>query len=105
MANIRTRAAKLFDTGFQELITPEVIKLVYILAIAAYAVFVVVLVVAGFVESVGGGVLMLLLSPLLVALGFLAIRVCLEVLIVFFRLERHLRELSRIGQQQPHSEP
>jgi hypothetical protein len=104
MAKIRDRAAKLFDTGFQELITPDLIKVAYVLGIAAYVVFVVVLVVGGFGESIGAGVLMLVLSPLIFALGFLAIRVCLEVLIVFFRLEGHLRELSRIAQKQPHSE-
>jgi len=105
MAHIRNRAAKLLDTGFQELIAPELIKVVYILGVVAYAVFVVVLVVGAFEESIGAGVLMLLLSPLHFALGFLAIRVCLEVLIVLFRMERHLGELSRIAQQQPHGEP
>jgi len=104
MAKIRNRAAKLLDTGFQELITPDLIKVAYVLGVVACIVLVVAQIVGGFAESVGGGVLMLLLSPLIFALGLLAIRVSLEVLIVFFRLERHLRELSRIAQQQPHNE-
>ena len=105
MAQIRKHATKLLDTGFHDLITPDLIKVVYILGVVAYAVFVIVLVVGGFEESMGAGILMLVLSPLHFGLGFLTIRVCLEVLIVLFRMERHLRELSRIAQQQPHNEP
>ena len=40
MAKIRNRAARLLDTGFQELITPDLIKVAYILGVVAYAVFV-----------------------------------------------------------------
>ena len=104
MAKPRSRLTTFFDANFREMITPQIISLIYILAIVGSVAFVIVQIVAGFGRSNGTGVVMLLMSPLILAFGLLGIRICMELLIVVFRVERHLRELSRIAQQQPHTD-
>ena len=104
LAQSRSRLATLFDTRFADLVTPQIVALMYILAIVGDIMFVTMHVVVGFSQSTGAGVLMLLLSPLVFAIGLLAIRIGLELIIVVFRVERHLSELSRIARQQPHTD-
>ena len=79
----------LFDLKFDKLITPRVISIIYVIAIILAGLVAIAMIVSGFAQSAGQGLVLLILSPLVFLLYVLAARIYLELVIVIFRIERN----------------
>lgn len=87
--------ASLFDFSFETFITQRVVKVLYGLSIAAAGLWALFLIVSGFRDSAGTGVLMLLIGgPLVFLVIVIYARVVLEVLLVIFRISEQTSRLS-----------
>jgi hypothetical protein len=79
--------ASLFDVSFSSLVTPRVIKVLYVLSMIIIGLFALFFVVAAFSNSVAGGIVVLLIvAPLAGLLYLIYVRVLLELVIVIFRI-------------------
>jgi glycerol-3-phosphate acyltransferase PlsY len=87
--------ASLFDTRFDNLITPGLIRFIYILVMILMTIGYVVAVVAGFNSSGGSGVATLLLAPIFFLLYLILIRVWLELVVVAFKIREATEETAR----------
>jgi uncharacterized protein DUF4282 len=77
----------LFDPSFDELITPRVIKVLYILFMIAIGLFALLFVISAFAQDTAFGVVTLfILAPLGGLLYLILARVYLELIIVIFRI-------------------
>jgi hypothetical protein len=77
----------LFDPSFDELITPRVIKVLYILFMIAIGLFALLFVISAFAQDTAFGVVTLfVLAPLGGLLYLILARVYLELIIVIFRI-------------------
>ena len=86
----------LFDISFKTLVTPRIIKVLYALSIVAAGFIAVVLVVEGFSESAGKGVLSLFfVSPLVFLILVISSRIVYELAIVVFRISDQTAEIAR----------
>lgn len=74
------------DTRFNELITPKIIRFLYILFAILIAIGVVVAIIAAFANDAGSGVLTLILAPIVGLLWLILARVYLELVIVAFKI-------------------
>jgi hypothetical protein len=91
----------LFDVSFSSLITPKVIKFVYVLSMVLIGLFALFLVGAAFSNSVAGGIVVLLIvAPLLALLYLIYVRVLLELVIVIFRIMESNSELVQLQRGQ-----
>ena len=93
----------LFDLKFDKLITPRVISIIYVIAIILVGLVAIAMIIAGFTESVGQGLVLLILSPLVFLLYVLIVRIWLELVIVVFRIERNTAK--PVGIEGPVAEP
>jgi hypothetical protein len=82
---------RLFDLSFSRFVTPSVIKLLFILAVAVVSLFALFMLILGFATITRGGILFVLLSPLYWLLGVIYARVFLELIIILFRIEANTR--------------
>jgi hypothetical protein len=88
----------LFDFGFDSLVTPKVIKVLYVLIMILLALGGLGLAAAAFSLSVVAGIFALLIVVPLVFLIYLALwRVVLEVFMVIFRISEDLRIIRDHG--------
>jgi len=86
----------LFDISFRTLVTPRVIKVLYALSIVAAGFISIVLVIEGFSESVGRGLLSLFfVGPLVFLILVISTRIVYELAIVVFRISDHTAEIAR----------
>jgi hypothetical protein len=76
----------LMDTRFDSLITPSLIRVVYIIAMILIAIGMLVAIVAGFAESPGTGILFLILAPLFALFYLVVTRLWLELIVVLFKI-------------------
>lgn len=88
--------SSLFDLSFKSFITPRIVKLLFILAIIGSAVFALIVFASGIsmMNYSGGGLLLVLLSPVVFVAGVVYSRVFLELTIVLFRMEEYLSEIA-----------
>ncbi len=82
---------RLFDMSFSRFVTPSIITLLFILAIAAASVFALFILIAGLASIGRGGILLVLLAPLYWLLAVIYARVFLELVIILFRIETNTR--------------
>lgn len=82
---------RLFDVSFSRFVTPSIIKLLFIVAIATASVFALFMLVAGFATIDEGGILLVLLAPLCWLLAIIYARVFLELVVILFRIESNTR--------------
>ncbi len=87
---------ELFDVSFSTLVTPRIIKVLYALSIIASAFIAIVLIVEGFSESLGRGILTLVfVGPLVFLILVISSRIVYELAIVVFRISENTAEISR----------
>jgi hypothetical protein len=78
--------ATLFDFSFSEFVTTRVIRFVFGLGVVFSGIGALALLVGGFSNGFGSGLLMLILSPLAFLLYVLGVRIWCEIIIVMFRI-------------------
>ena len=84
----------LFDLSFTEFVTTRIIRFLFVLAIIVSAIVALAMVVAAFSSHSGAaGILGLLLSPVVFFLCVLYSRMCLELIIVVFRIAENTGRL------------
>jgi hypothetical protein len=76
----------LMDTRFDSLITPKLIRLLYVIGMVILTIAVIAVIIGGFVESAGTGVLALVLAPIVALIYLVVLRVYLELVIVAFKI-------------------
>ena len=76
----------LMDTRFDSLITPKLIRFLYVVSMILLAIGVVVAIIAGFADKVGSGVLALIFAPLVALIYLIVIRLWLELIVVTFKI-------------------
>jgi len=89
----------LFDFSFTSFITSKIIRFLYgffvfLAGLGAFA-----LIVIGFSDSGGVGILMLFLAPIGFLLAVVVARIYLEILIVVFRISEHVAEIAEQGRK------
>src|SRR5262245_50738133 len=77
---------RLFDLSFSQFITPSIIKLLFILAIALVSVMALGLFIGGLAAIDESGIFFVILAPIYWLFGVIWARVLLELVIVFFRI-------------------
>ena len=87
----------IFDLSFTEFITIRIIKFLFILGIIFAAIGTLVLIVTGFSNGIGAGILSLVLSPLIFLIYVLLARIWCEMVIVVFRIAEHTGRLVEQG--------
>src|SRR3982751_6488384 len=92
--------SSLFDISFTSFVTTKLIKVLYVLSLVVIAVTALVFVVAGFEESAGLGLFMLVIgAPLGALLYIIYTRVILEFIIQVFRIGELLRDQGEMQRQ------
>ena len=90
----------LFDFSFSEFITTKVIKFILGLAMVVNAILTIVFIVGAFQTGWLGGIIVLILSPLLYLIMMLISRMYLELIIVIFRIAENLIAIrDKLGAQ------
>jgi len=98
--------ASLFDTSFASLITPRVIKVIYIITMVVIGLAALFWIVAAFAQSVALGLVVLVIAAPIVSLLYLIYtRVLLEVIIALFRIMESNQELVQIQRGVPVTMP
>ncbi len=85
----------LFDTRFDSLITPKLIRLLYVISMVVLAIGVVVAIIVGFTDSAGTGIITLILSPIVALIYLIVIRVYLELVIVVFKIREGVGDVAQ----------
>jgi hypothetical protein len=76
----------LMDTRFDSLITPKLIRFLYVVSMIVLVIGVVVAIIVGFVDSAGSGILTLILAPIIALIYLIVIRLYLELIVVVFKI-------------------
>lgn len=76
----------LMDTRFDSLITPMLIRFLYVVSMIVLAIGVIVVVIGAFKGSAGSGVLALILAPIGALIYLIVIRLWLELIVVAFKI-------------------
>ena len=87
----------IFDLSFTEFITIRIIKFLFILGVIFAAIGTLVLIVTGFSNGIGAGIVSLILSPLIFLVYVLLARVWCEMILVVFRIAEHTGRLVEQG--------
>jgi hypothetical protein len=92
--------SSLFDISFTSFVTTKIIKVLYVLSLILIAITALVFVIAGFQESAGLGLFMLVIgAPLGALLYTIYTRVVLEFIIQVFRIGELLRDQGEMQRQ------
>lgn len=87
----------LFDLSFAEFITPGVMKVLFVILIAAVALGTLFMIIGAFTAGIWLGVLTLILSPVIFLLYALFARVWCEMIMVLFRIAENTSGLREPG--------
>jgi len=86
----------LFDLSFSEFITPKVIKFLYILCMIGIFIAAIMIIINGFNISTGIGVIsLLIIAPLYIVIGLFAVRVWLELVLIFFKIHDKIDKIKK----------
>jgi hypothetical protein len=89
--------AALFDTSFATLVTPRVIKVIYIISMVVIGLAALFWIAAAFTRSAAFGLLVLIIAaPIISLLYLIYTRVLLEVIIALFRIMETNVELVQL---------
>lgn len=76
----------LMDTRFDHLITPKLIRFLYVVSMIVLALGALVVVVSAFTHSAGSGIIALILAPLGALVYLIVVRLWLELIVVTFKI-------------------
>ena len=93
----------LMDTRFDSLITPKLIRFLYIVGMIVLAIGALVWIIAGFAHSAGDGVLFLILAPLAAFVYLVVLRLHLELIVVAFKIRDATEETA--ANTRPRTQP
>jgi hypothetical protein len=85
----------IFDISFSTFITSKLISVLYIASMALAALSTLSIVIGSFASDVTGGVVVLLLSPLIFLVQLVWFRVLLEIVVIIFKIAESLRSIDQ----------
>lgn len=84
----------LMDTRFDSLITPKLIRFLYVVSMIVLAIGTLIFIIAAFANEASTGILMLILAPLVALIYLIVIRLWLELIVVTFKIRDAAEEIS-----------
>jgi Domain of unknown function (DUF4282) len=84
----------LMDTRFDNLITPKLIRFLYVVSMVVLAIGAILVIVTAFGDEVGSGVIALILAPLGALLYLIVVRLWLELVVVAFKIREAAEEVA-----------
>ena len=84
----------LMDTRFDSLITPKLIRFLYIVGMVAIGLGTLIWIIGGFANSAGTGVLFLVLAPIAALLWLIVLRLYLELVVVAFKIRDSAEDIA-----------
>lgn len=84
----------LMDTRFDSLITPKLIRFLYVVSMIVLAIGTVVWIIAGFADKASTGVIFLILAPLIALIYLIVIRLWLELIVVTFKIRDAAEQIA-----------
>jgi hypothetical protein len=84
----------LMDTRFDSLITPKLIRFLYVVQIVALIIGTLFVVLVGFANDAGLGILFLILAPLAALIYLIVIRLYLELIVIAFKIRDAAEEVA-----------
>ncbi len=94
MSNQKSVYAGLSDFSFQDLVTPQLLKPLYAIALLAGGISVVIVVFQGLQQSPAQGLLALVFGLIGLVVWIMYIRMVLEVVVVLFRIADNTRRMA-----------
>jgi len=89
----------LMDTRFDSLITPMLIRFLYVVGMVVLTIGAIVFIVAAFTDSAGRGILTLILAPLVALVYLIVIRLYLELIVVVFKIRDAAEQIAENTQR------
>jgi hypothetical protein len=83
----------LMDSRFDSLITPKLIRLLYVIGMVVLAIAAIIVIVVNFTNSAGAGIIALILAPIVALIYLIVIRVYLELIIIAFKIREGVDEV------------
>jgi hypothetical protein len=84
----------MLDLSFTNFVTTKLIKVIYLLSIILACISGMAMIVAGIYNGIGTGILSLIVAPLVVILEITVCRVCLEIVMVIFRIAQDVNKIA-----------
>lgn len=84
----------LMDTKFDRLITPSLIRFLYVVVMILLALGALAVIIAGFAESAGSGIVLLILAPIVALIYLIVTRLWLELIVVAFKIRDAAEEVA-----------
>jgi hypothetical protein len=84
----------LMDTKFDNLITPKLIRFLYVVSIIVLAIGTLLVIISAFANKAGTGVLVLILAPIGALIYLIVIRLWLELIVVTFKIREAAEEVA-----------
>jgi hypothetical protein len=88
----------LLDFGFQKFITLSVIKVLYVLGIAAIGLALIAALITAFTQGGAATLAVLIIAPLFALVYLIFLRVWLELVVVIFKIGEHTGKLVQQGE-------
>ncbi len=85
----------LTDFSFSSFITKKLIGVLYGIEMVLVAIAVLGLIVMGFKQGIVTGLLLVILSPILLVLSVIAVRVYFEMIVIAFRIEENTSIMAK----------
>jgi hypothetical protein len=89
----------LFDFSFSEFIVPKIVKILFGIGILAAAIGALAFIFWGFRGGVVGGIITIILSPVVFIIYTILVRVYLEVVLVLFRIADNTSKMVQNKQE------
>lgn len=84
----------LMDTRFDNLITPKLVRFLYIVGMVVLVIGAIAWIIAGFANSAGTGILFLILAPLGALVYLIVLRLYLELVVVAFKIREAADQIA-----------
>lgn len=86
----------LFDTSFSEFIIPKIISILFIIGMIMSGISALAVVIYAFTQSILGGFVALLFSPIYFLLSVIVIRLYFEIIIILFKIYYEIKESNAL---------
>ena len=93
--------ASLFDFSFRRLVTPTLVRYIYIGSVVSAGFSALTIILGGFAQGFLSGFISLLIAPLFFLALVCLSRMTLETMLAIFRISSHMAEVARASRKAP----
>ena len=86
----------LFDTSFSEFVIPKIVSMLYVIGMIMSGISALALVIIAFTQSIWGGILALLFSPVYFLISVIVIRFYFEIIVILFKIYYEIKESNAL---------